>query len=851
MSKWELSNDMIEVLHNSALQAQAFNSAMIGVEHIFLGLLIGNYSAIEDMFNVMGVNKQYIAESVGAKIYIHDDNYMPAKDITQMPLIKQATTLLDIASVKAKSLNSHTIEIEHLLLAITWQDNTVPRKILNDNGVTYEKVYNYFKSNNIIQTGSNPAKDAAYFNNNDDDINEPLNTPHTHHNTGDRTKNNAKRKSSTPNLDAYGRDLSKAAEEGRLDPVIGREKELERIAQVLSRRKKNNPILIGEPGVGKSAIAEGLALRIAQKQVPRILLNKRIVSLDLGTMVAGTKYRGQFEERIKSILWELEANPDIILFIDEIHTLVGAGATSDSTLDASNMFKPALARGELQCIGATTLNEYRKSIESDGALERRFQKILVEPTSVEDTIQVLHNIKSKYEDHHLVRYTDDAILACVQLTQRYITDRCLPDKAIDVLDEAGARVHINNIVTPDNITEIEKQISALDTEKRLAIEQQRYEEAGRIRDDISRLEKELKQAKQEWNETLNNMREDVTEETVADVIAMMTGIPVKRINKNTANRLQDMEEELKASVIGQDEAITTICKAIRRNKVGLKDPSRPIGTFLFVGPTGVGKTFLCKILAKYLFDSEDAIVRVDMSEYMEKFSITRLIGAPPGYVGYNEGGGQLTEKIRRKPYSIVLLDEIEKAHPDVFNLLLQVFDEGHLTDSLGRKVDFKNTIIIMTSNVGSRQLKDFGQGVGFSTNARAENYNRDVQRIIEDAISKQFAPEFINRIDDIVHFHPLSKENIHNIIDVELKRLYSKLTEMDIQVKLTDNLKDYIAEKGWNAQYGARPLKRAIQQYIEDVLAEEIVNGTIQNGDTVSIDYNSEADKVTATKQES
>lgn len=849
MSKWELSDDMIEVLHNSAMQAQAYNSTMIGVEHIFLGLLMGNYPSIEGLLTFLGVNKQYIIESVGAKIYIHDDNYKPAKDITQMPLIKQATTLLDIASIKAKSLNSHTIEIEHLFLAITWQENTVPRKILNDNGVTYEKTYNYFKTNNEFRTDSNPVKDAAYHEEGDDDLDEELATPHTHGNAG-IGKNSAKRKSNTPNLDSYGRDLSKAAEEGRLDPVIGREKELERIAQVLSRRKKNNPILIGEPGVGKSAIAEGLALRIAQKQVPRILLNKRIVSLDLGTMVAGTKYRGQFEERIKSVLWELEANPDIILFIDEIHTLVGAGATSDSTLDASNMFKPALARGELQCIGATTLNEYRKSIESDGALERRFQKILVEPTSVEDTIQVLHNIKSKYEDHHLVHYTDDAIEACVHLTQRYITDRCLPDKAIDVLDEAGARVHINNIVTPDNIIEIEKQMSALDTEKRLAIEQQRYEEAGRIRDDITKLEKELKKAKQEWNETLNNMREDVTEETVADVIAMMTGIPVKRINKNTANRLQDMEDELKASVIGQDEAITTICKAIRRNKVGLKDPSRPIGTFLFVGPTGVGKTFLCKILAKYLFDSEDAIVRVDMSEYMEKFSITRLIGAPPGYVGYNEGGGQLTEKIRRKPYSIVLLDEIEKAHPDVFNLLLQVFDEGHLTDSLGRKVDFKNTIIIMTSNVGSRQLKDFGQGVGFSTNARMENYNKDVQRIIEDAISKQFAPEFINRIDDIVHFHPLSKENIHNIIDVELKRLYSKLNEMDIKVTLTDNIKDYVAEKGWSSQYGARPLKRAIQQYIEDVLAEEIVNGTIQNGDSVNIDYDSETDKVTATKQE-
>ena len=735
-------------------------------------------------------------------------------------------------------------------MAIAWQDFNIPKVILNDNGISYNDIYNYFKdfSDAYLSSQDDTIRNQSDSDEYMDDEDTP-DMPKRMERSRAKGAGVKKKKSQTPNLDAYGRDLNKAAEEGRLDPVVGREKELERIAQVLSRRKKNNPILIGEPGVGKSAIAEGLALKILQKQVPRILLNKRIIALDIASMLAGTKYRGQFEERMKNVLWEVESNPDIILFIDEIHTIVGAGNASGA-LDASNMFKPALARGELQCIGATTLDEYRNSIESDGALERRFQKILVEPTSPEETIQILNNIKSKYEDHHMVHYTEEAIRACVHLTQRYITDRCLPDKAIDALDEAGARVHINNIVIPDNITNLEKQIEVLDEEKRLAIEQQRYEEAGRIRDNINTLQQQLEQTKKEWDESLNLIREEVTEETIADVIAMTTGIPVNRINSNTTNRLQNMEEELKNTIIGQDDAVKTICKAIRRNKVGLKDPSRPIGTFLFVGPTGVGKTFLCKILAKYLFDSEDAIVRIDMSEYMEKFSITRLIGAPPGYVGYEEGGGQLTEKIRRKPYSIVLLDEIEKAHPDVFNLLLQVFDEGHLTDSLGRKVDFKNTIIIMTSNVGSRQLKDFGQGVGFSTNARQENYKKDIQRTIEDAISKQFAPEFINRIDDIIFFNSLSKEDIHKIIDIELKHVYQKLNDINIKIALSEQLKDFIADKGWSSQYGARPLKRAIQQYIEDVLAEEIVNESIHNGDSLLIDYDTKEEKVIVTHQE-
>ncbi|MBP5412120.1 MAG: ATP-dependent Clp protease ATP-binding subunit [Bacteroidales bacterium] len=850
MSKWNFSENLIKILQNSALQAQTYHSTTIGVEHIFLSMLEGNYPAIENFFAHKGINTKFLIESIGSKIYIHDDDYVPNIESSHIPLIKQSTNLLDIAAIKAKSLNAAQIEVEHLLMAIAWQDFNIPKVILNDNGISYNDIYNYFKdfSDAYLSSQDDTIRNQSDSDEYMDDEDTP-DMPKRMERSRAKGAGVKKKKSQTPNLDAYGRDLNKAAEEGRLDPVVGREKELERIAQVLSRRKKNNPILIGEPGVGKSAIAEGLALKILQKQVPRILLNKRIIALDIASMLAGTKYRGQFEERMKNVLWEVESNPDIILFIDEIHTIVGAGNASGA-LDASNMFKPALARGELQCIGATTLDEYRNSIESDGALERRFQKILVEPTSPEETIQILNNIKSKYEDHHMVHYTEEAIRACVHLTQRYITDRCLPDKAIDALDEAGARVHINNIVIPDNITNLEKQIEVLDEEKRLAIEQQRYEEAGRIRDNINTLQQQLEQTKKEWDESLNLIREEVTEETIADVIAMTTGIPVNRINSNTTNRLQNMEEELKNTIIGQDDAVKTICKAIRRNKVGLKDPSRPIGTFLFVGPTGVGKTFLCKILAKYLFDSEDAIVRIDMSEYMEKFSITRLIGAPPGYVGYEEGGGQLTEKIRRKPYSIVLLDEIEKAHPDVFNLLLQVFDEGHLTDSLGRKVDFKNTIIIMTSNVGSRQLKDFGQGVGFSTNARQENYKKDIQRTIEDAISKQFAPEFINRIDDIIFFNSLSKEDIHKIIDIELKHVYQKLNDINIKIALSEQLKDFIADKGWSSQYGARPLKRAIQQYIEDVLAEEIVNESIHNGDSLLIDYDTKEEKVIVTHQE-
>ena len=663
--------------------------------------------------------------------------------------------------------------------------------------------------------------------------------------TTDNQQNKKNAKSATPVLDSFGRDLTKAAEEGRLDPIVGRETELERIAQILSRRKKNNPILIGEPGVGKSAIVEGLAQRIVEHKVSRTLFNKRVIVLDMGSVVAGTKYRGQFEERMKGIMNELEKNPDIIIFIDEIHNIVGAG-NANGSLDASNMLKPALARGVLQCIGATTLDEYRQYIEKDGALERRFQKILVEPTSPEETVQILNNIKGRYEDHHLVRYSPEAIEACVKLTDRYISDRHLPDKAIDALDEAGARVHIGNIHVPAEITELEHAVEDIKQQKKLAIKEQRFEDAGKCRDEEKSLVEKLENAKKEWDRQTTEHRETVTEQNVAEVVAMMTGVPVQRIAQNEGDRLMSMETELAGTVIGQDEAIKNVVKAIRRNRAGLKDPNRPIGSFIFLGPTGVGKTYLAKVLAKYLFDSEDALIRIDMSEYMEKFAVSRLVGAPPGYVGYEEGG-QLTEKVRRKPYSIVLLDEIEKAHPDVFHLLLQVLDDGQLTDSLGRKVDFKNTIIIMTSNIGSRQLKDFGQGVGFGTQAKKDSKDTDSRAIIENALKRTFAPEFLNRIDEVVMFDTLNKESINKIIDIELKNVFERTKEMGYELELTEKARNFIVEKGWDEQYGARPLKRAIQKYVEDVLAEEIIKSNPAKGAKIVIDYDADKNEMTIT----
>jgi ATP-dependent Clp protease ATP-binding subunit ClpC len=652
-------------------------------------------------------------------------------------------------------------------------------------------------------------------------------------------------KSKTPVLDTYSRDLTKMAEDGRLDPIVGREKEIERVSQILSRRKKNNPILIGEPGVGKSSIAEGLALRIVQRKVSRLLFNKRVVMLDLASMVAGTKYRGQFEERIKALMAEMEKEPDVILFIDEIHTIIGAGGASGS-LDASNMLKPALARGEIQIIGATTLDEYRKHIEKDGALERRFQKVQVEPATGEETVQILHNIKDRYEHHHNVSYTEEAIKACVDLTERYLNDRFLPDKAIDALDEVGARVHISNINVPKEITDIEKKIVEIKDKKNDVIRSQKYEEAAKLRDVERQLNIDLETARKSWEEDQKNNRQTVDEDAVAEVVAMMSGIPVTKVSQNENEKLAKMGNSIAGKVIGQDEAVKKIVKAIQRGRVGLKDPNKPIGSFMFLGPTGVGKTQLAKVLAKYLFDSEDALVRIDMSEYMEKFAVSRLVGAPPGYVGHDEGG-QLTEKVRRKPYSVVLLDEIEKAHPEVFNLLLQVLDDGQLTDSLGRKVNFKNTIIIMTSNTGSRQLKEFGTGVGFSTKNKLAAAEDETKAVIEKELKKKFAPEFLNRVDDVVMFNSLSKDDINQIIKIELEKLIERVEKMEFKLTITDSAIEYIASEGFDPQYGARPLKRAIQRHVEDVLTEDIIQYNPEKGSNLILDYNSETEKMVVT----
>jgi len=844
MSKWTFSDEMNQVISISTVEAQQLGCNTIGIEHLFLAVLDANLDFVGEIFGHFNLNTDIIRQRIIKQVNDSSQGGRMTHASGTLPLIKQTERLLDLAELFAKRYAKSQIEIEHILLAILWKKDNYLRNLLAEYGFTYEKLEALLIEQNVI---TKKISDSII---ESEDVGDDYGYDALSGKSPEKSNSgsNIRKKSNTPVLDAFGRDLNKLAEGGKLDPVVGREKELERIAQILSRRKKNNPILIGEPGVGKSAIAEGLALRIKERDVPRILMDKRVVSLDIASMVAGTKYRGQFEERMKSLLSELEADPNVILFIDEIHTIVGAGGAAGS-LDASNMFKPALARGELQCIGATTLDEYRKNIESDGALERRFQKVLIDPTTLEETVTILNNIKGRYEDHHFVNYTNEAIRACVYLTQRYVTDRCLPDKAIDAMDEAGARVHIHNIGTPDNILDIETRLEELSDKKRKAIQEQKYEEAARHRDEARCLEEELQKTKKEWQTQMQQFRTDVTEETVADVVAMMTGVPVKRISKNDGDRLANMEQYLSETVIGQEEAVQKISRAIRRNKVGLKDPNKPIGTFMFLGQTGVGKTFLCKVLAKYLFDSEEAMIRIDMSEYMEKFSISRLVGAPPGYVGYEEGG-QLTEKVRRKPYSIILLDEIEKAHPDVFNILLQVFDDGHLTDGLGRKVDFKNTIIIMTSNVGSRQLKDFGQGIGFSTSTRKESYIKDAQKMIEDALNKQFSPEFINRIDDVIIFKPLERENIHKIIDIEIKHVYQRMDDLGIQFEISDAIKDFIAEKGWSMQYGARPLKRAIQKHLEDLLAEEIIKGNIQQDDKVLLCFNADTEEIEIKRNE-
>jgi len=757
------------------------------------------------------------------------------KDKKNLHLTRQAERALKTTFLEAKLFQSSSINTAHLLLCILRNENDPTTKLLHKLKVDYDGVKDQFKS---MITSDDDFLESPTSESFPSDSDEPAEGKESSFGASGSQKGS--KKSKTPVLDNFGRDLTRLAEENKLDPVVGREKEIERVSQILSRRKKNNPLLIGEPGVGKSAIAEGLALRIINKKVSRILYNKRVVTLDLASLVAGTKYRGQFEERMKAVMNELEKNNDVILFIDEIHTIVGAGGATGS-LDASNMFKPALARGEIQCIGATTLDEYRQYIEKDGALERRFQKVMVEPTTVEETIEILQNIKSKYEEHHNVNYTEEAIIACVKLTNRYMTDRFLPDKAIDAMDESGSRVHIVNMDVPKQILELEKQLEDVRELKNSVVKKQRYEEAAKLRDDEKRLEKELSVAQEKWEEDSKLHRETVTEDNVADVVSMMSGIPVNKIAQTESNKLAELPALIKGNVIGQDDAVAKVAKAIQRNRAGLKDPNKPIGSFIFLGQTGVGKTQLAKILAKELFDSEDALIRIDMSEYMEKFAISRLVGAPPGYVGYEEGG-QLTEKVRRKPYSVILLDEVEKAHPDVFNMLLQVLDDGYLTDSLGRKIDFRNTIIIMTSNIGTRQLKDFGQGVGFGTSAKKSQADSHQKTVIENALKKAFAPEFLNRIDDVVVFNPLDRDDIHKIIDIELKKLFARIKDIGYNLTLTDKAKDYIADKGFDKEYGARPLKRAIQKYIEDALAAEIVNSKLEEGDSIAMDFDEKKD---------
>ncbi len=827
-----------DVISFSREEALRLGHDCIGTEHFLLGMIREGEGVAVKILKNLDVDLVELRKLIENSVKSVEKSGKPLNSLGNIPLVKQAEKTLKITYLEAKLFKSTVIGTEHLLLSILKDENNVASRALSAFSVTYEVVKEELES---LLAQDEPRAEFPNSPSDDDDDDEPNyggGSGGGASGSGGAALRAGDSKSKTPVLDNFGRDLTKQAEEDKLDPIVGREKEIERVSQILSRRKKNNPILIGEPGVGKSAIAEGLALRIVQRKVSRVLFNKRVVTLDLASLVAGTKYRGQFEERMKAVMNELEKSPDIILFIDEIHTLVGAGGASGS-LDASNMFKPALARGEIQCIGATTLDEYRQYIEKDGALERRFQKVLIEPTSIEETIQILKNIKEKYEEHHNVNYTEEALEACVHLTDRYISDRHLPDKAIDALDEAGSRVHITNIQVPEAIIEIEKKIEDIKEEKNRVVRSQRYEEAAKLRDTERQLIEDLEVEKKKWEEETKNHRETVSEDNVAEVVAMMTGVPTQRIAQNEGSRLVKMDEELQGSVVGQDDAIQKVVKAIRRNRAGLKDPDKPIGTFIFLGPTGVGKTQLAKVLARYLFDKDDALIRIDMSEYMEKFAVSRLIGAPPGYVGYEEGG-QLTEKVRRRPYSVVLLDEIEKAHPDVFNLLLQVLDDGQITDSLGRKIDFRNTIIIMTSNIGSRQLKDFGMGVGFSTSSRQEQADDIAKGVIEKALKNAFAPEFLNRIDDVVLFNNLNQDHIKEIIHIELKSLFKRVEEMGYNLKISDKATVYIAEKGFDDRYGARPLKRAIQKYLEDPMAEEIIKSNIDDGDEIFIDLNKE-----------
>lgn len=828
----KFSEGLTKVFKQSKSEAKRLHSEFLSTEHFLLGIIQTDNSAKEILENLQADLTQ-----IRRKIENMNVNTNPfSEEKENISLTKLADYAVKRADLECRQYRASEINTVHLLLGILYKMEDPTTNILSAYEIDYDSVAKEYQS--MLKNSGQLPKSSAYDDDEEREEYGQMKKPTGNLGTG---------KSKTPTLDNFGRDLTALASEGKLDPVIGREKEIERVSQILSRRKKNNPLLIGEPGVGKSAIAEGLALRIMQKKVSRVLFGKRVITLDLASLVAGTKYRGQFEERMKAIMTELEKNRDVILFIDELHTIVGAGSSTGS-LDASNMFKPALARGEIQCIGATTLDEYRQYIEKDGALERRFQKVMVEPTSVEETILILNQIKDKYEDHHNVTYTDEAIASCVNLTSRYITDRFLPDKAIDAMDEAGSRVYIKNMKVPTDIIEHEKQIEEIKELKQKAVKAQDYLEARKLKDEEERLQLELAVAQDKWDKEVKEKKEVVTEENVAEVVSMMSGVPVTKVGKNEMDKLANMDNLLNGKVIGQEDAVKKVVKAIQRNRAGLKDPNRPIGTFIFLGTTGVGKTELAKVMARELFDSDDALIRIDMSEYMEKFAVSRLVGAPPGYVGYEEGG-QLTEAVRRKPYAVVLLDEIEKAHPDVFNILLQILDEGHVTDSLGRKVDFRNTIIILTSNIGTRDLKDFGDGVGFGTSAKKTSSDARARATIENALKKAFAPEFLNRIDDIIIFNSLEKEDIKKIIDLELNKLYKRLEKLNYKVELTDEARDFIAEKGWDKDFGARPLKRAIQKYIEDLLAEMLVNKQFSEGETVVLKLNEAKDALEGETQ--
>ena len=822
-----------EIISYSREEALRLGNDFIGTEHLVLGLIREGENTAIKILKTLNVDLYELRKEI--ELAVKDKTGKNIANINSLPLTKQAEKVIRVTVLEAKSLKSPQVETEHLMLSILKNKENIATQILNQFDVDYDIFRNEL---GVLQSPNNPPK-AEY----DDPGEEDFEDEKARYQS--KSKQPAGAKSKTPVLDNFGRDITKLAEMNALDPIVGRENEIERVSQILSRRKKNNPILIGEPGVGKTAIVEGLALRIIQRKVSRVLYDKRVVSLDLAALVAGTKYRGQFEERMKAIMNELEKNRDVILFIDEIHTIVGAGGASGS-LDASNIFKPALARGELQCIGASTLDEYRMYIEKDGALDRRFQKVMVDPPSVEETIQILNNIKPKYEDFHNVNYADDAIDACVKLSDRYVTDRLLPDKAIDVMDEVGARVHLKNINVPQNILDLEKKIEDIKQEKNKVVKSQRFEEAASLRDTEKRLGEELDKAKAQWEEESKHKRYPITEEDIAEVVSMMTGIPVRRMVQAETEKLRKMSDDLKGAVVGQQEAISKVVKAIQRNRVGLKDPKKPIGTFIFLGPTGVGKTELARALARHMFDNDDALIRIDMSEYMEKFTVSRLIGAPPGYVGYEEGG-QLTERVRRKPYSVILLDEIEKAHPDIYNILLQVLDDGQLTDGLGRKVDFKNTLIIMTSNIGVRQLKDFGDGVGFATASRMQNQDETNKAIIEKALKRTFSPEFLNRIDDVVIFNSLEKHHIFEIIDILMKGVMKRLNNLGFSLELSEEAKTFLSDKGYDQQFGARPLHRAIQKYLEDPLAEEILNMNIKEGDVLIADLDKENQKLIFT----